>query len=329
VSVLILGGAGYIGSHAARAFLESGKEVVVADSLETGYRAAVPADARFYQGSICDRTFCDRLFEAEPIDAVIHFAACSLVGESMEKPLKYYANNLGGTRVLLESMVAHGVRNLVFSSTAAVYGEPEHIPISETDGKFPTNCYGETKLAIEKLMGWVSGAHDLRFVALRYFNAAGAQPDGSIGEAHSPETHLIPIVLQVANGQRAQISIFGDDYDTPDGTCVRDYVHVCDLAQAHLLALSYLEAGGQSDVFNLGSGAGYSVREVLETAREVTGQPIPAVVCPRRAGDPARLIASSEKARRVLGWQPRCDDLTTIVKTAWAWHSRHPRGYSD
>ena len=240
MSILVLGGAGYIGSHTARALVEAGREVVVADNLETGFRAAVPAGARFYEGDIRDRAFVDRLFENERIEGVIHFAANSQVGESMAKPLKYYDNNLCGTKTLLESMVAHGVLTIVFSSTAATYGEPERVPILENDRTEPTNCYGETKLSMEKMMKWVSAAHGLRFVALRYFNACGAQPDASIGEAHNPETHLLPLILQVPNGQREAISIFGDDYPTPDGTCIRDYIHVCDLAQAHILALDYL-----------------------------------------------------------------------------------------
>lgn len=327
MSILVLGGAGYIGSHTAHALVQAGRDVVVADNLETGFRAAVPATARFYKGDIRERAFVDRLFEEEHIDGVIHFAANSQVGESMTNPLKYYSNNMGGTRVLLESMVAHGVGKIVFSSTAATYGEPEHVPILETDRTQPTNCYGETKLSMEHMMKWVSVAHGLRYVALRYFNACGAQPDGAIGEAHNPETHLIPLILQVPNGQRAHVDIFGDDYPTPDGTCVRDYIHVCDLAQAHILALEYLNAGGENEVFNLGNGMGFSVKEVIETARRVTGHPIPAEIRPRRAGDPAQLIASSEKAKTVLGWKPQHDDLAVIISTAWNWHKAHPHGF--
>lgn len=327
MSVLVLGGAGYIGSHTAHALVAAGRDVVVADNLETGFRAAVPAQVPFYQGDIRDRAFVDRVLESESIDGVIHFAANSQVGESMVNPLKYYDNNLGGTRVLLESMVTHRVDKIVFSSTAATYGEPEHVPILETDRTVPTNCYGETKLSMEKMMKWVSVAHGLRFVALRYFNACGAEPDGSNGEGHNPETHLIPLILQVPNGQRESVAIFGDDYPTPDGTCIRDYIHVCDLAQAHILALDYLTAGGGNEVFNLGNGTGFSVREVIETARAVTGHPIPAEIQPRRAGDPAQLIASSEKAKTVLGWKPRYDDLATILSTAWTWHRTHPHGF--
>ena len=329
MSILVLGGAGYIGSHTARALVDAGHDVVVADNLETGFRAAVPAKARFYEGDIRDRAFVDHVFDSEKIDGVIHFAANSQVGESMRDPLKYYDNNLSGTKTLLESMVAHKVLKIVFSSTAATYGEPERVPILETDRTEPTNCYGDTKLSMEKMMKWVSVAHGLRFVALRYFNACGAHPDGTIGEAHNPETHLIPLILQGPNGQREAISIFGNDYPTPDGTCIRDYIHVCDLAQAHILALEYLMNGGENNVFNLGNGVGFSVKEVIDEARRVTGHPIPAKEEARRAGDPAQLIASSEKAKTVLGWKPEYDDLNTIIKTAWDWHSKHPHGYAD
>ena len=327
MAVLVLGGAGYIGSHTAYELIDNGVDVVIADNLETGHKEAVHPKARFYQGDIRDRAFLDGLFEKEPIQGVIHFAANSLVGESMTNPLKYYDNNLCGTKVLLESMVAHGVDKIVFSSTAATYGEPERVPILETDRTEPTNCYGETKLSMEKMMKWVSVAHGLHYVALRYFNACGAQPDASIGEAHDPETHLLPLILQVPNGRREAISIFGDDYPTPDGTCIRDYIHVCDLAQAHILALDYLLAGGDNNVFNLGNGVGFSVKEVIDVARKVTGHPIPAVLCDRRAGDPAQLVASSEKAKSVLGWKPQYADLETIVSSAWAWHRSHPNGY--
>ena len=327
MAILVLGGAGYIGSHAVRALLDAGRDVVVADNLLTGFRAAVDPRARFYELDIRDRAQADALFEKEPIEGVIHFAACSQVGESMTNPLKYYDNNVWGTTALLEAMVAHGVDKIVFSSTAATYGEPERVPILESDRTEPTNCYGETKLAMEKMMGWTGRAHDLRYVALRYFNACGAHPSAEIGEAHDPETHLIPLILQVPLGQRAKISIFGGDYPTPDGTCIRDYIHVCDLAQAHILAYDYLARGGKSDVFNLGNGIGFSVKEVIDVARQVTGHPIPAEICPRRAGDPARLVASSEKAQRVLGWKPEYAALETIVKTAWDWHRTHPKGF--
>ncbi len=327
--ILVLGGAGYIGSHTANALLNRGRQVVVVDNLETGHRAAIPESADFYQGDIRDRSFMDGVFAAENIDCVVHFAAYSLVGESMTNPLKYYDNNLGGTRVLLESMIAAGVKKIVFSSTAATYGEPEHTPILETDLTIPTNAYGQTKLAMEQMFKWTAQAHGLNFVSLRYFNACGAQPDGLIGEDHNPETHLIPIVLQAAAGQREYISVYGEDYDTVDGTCVRDYIHVVDLAQAHVLAVEYLEAGGQSDIFNLGNGVGFTVKQVIATAEKVVGHSIPAEIGPRRAGDPAVLVASSDKAKRVLGWKPDFDSLEIIIDSAWKWHSVHPKGFND
>ena len=327
MSILVLGGAGYIGSHTVKRLIEHGEDVVVADSLLTGHIEAVDKKARFYKGDIRDGEFLDMLFTKEKIDGVIHFAASSQVGESMIKPLKYYDNNLYGTMKLLEKMVEHNIKNIVFSSTAATYGEPKNIPILESDPTIPTNTYGETKLSMEKMMNWVGKAHDLHYVALRYFNAAGASLDSTIGEAHFPETHLIPIILQVALGQRDAISIFGDDYPTKDGTCVRDYIHVTDLADAHILALKYLMNGGKSDVFNLGNGVGFTVKEVIETARKVTGKPIKAVEEERRAGDPAVLIASSEKAKNILGWKPEHADLEEIIASAWKWHSSHPQGY--
>ena len=329
MAILVLGGAGYIGSHTVYELIDAGRDVVVADNLQTGFRAAVHPKAKFYQLDIRDRAALDTLFQAEDIEGVIHFAASSQVGESMSDPLKYYDNNLHGTMVLLQSMVAHGVNKIVFSSTAATYGEPERVPILETDRTDPTNCYGETKLSMEHMMRWVSQAHGLKYVALRYFNACGAHPSGAIGAAHNPETHLIPLILQVPNGQREKISIFGDDYPTKDGTCIRDYIHVTDLAQAHILALDYLLNGGDNNVFNLGNGVGFTVKEVIDVARAVTGHPIPAVTTPRRAGDPAQLIASSEKAINVLGWKPKYNDLNTIIATAWKWHSAHPRGYEE
>lgn len=329
MAILVLGGAGYIGSHTVYELIDAGRDVVVADNLLTGFRAAVHPKARFYQLDIRDRSALDELFTKEKIEGVIHFAASSQVGESMSDPLKYYDNNLHGTMVLLQAMVAHGVDKIVFSSTAATYGEPERVPILETDRTDPTNCYGETKLAMEHIMRWVSRAHGLKYVALRYFNACGAHPSGAIGEAHNPETHLIPLILQVPNGQREKISIFGDDYPTKDGTCIRDYIHVSDLAQAHILALDHLLQGGESDVFNLGNGVGFTVKEVIDVARAVTGHPIPAETCPRRAGDPAQLIASSKKAVEQLGWKPKYNDLNTIIASAWKWHSAHPRGYEE
>lgn len=328
MTILVLGGAGYIGSHTVYELIDRGEDVVIIDNLETGHAEAVHPLARFYQGDIRDRAFVDRVFDKEKIDAVIHFAANSLVGESMVNPLKYYDNNLCGTKVLLESMVSHGIDKIVFSSTAATYGEPERVPIVETDKTEPTNTYGETKLSMEKMFKWTGFAHGLRYVSLRYFNACGAHVSGEIGEAHNPETHLIPLILQVPNKKREYISIFGDDYDTEDGTCVRDYIHVTDLAQAHILAVKYLAEGNESNIFNLGNGVGFTVNQVIETARKVTGHPIPAKVSPRRAGDPAKLIASSEKAKTVLGWKPEHADLEEIIASAWKWHKSHPDGYA-
>lgn len=328
MKILVLGGAGYIGSHTVYELIDAGEEVVIADNLETGHIEAVHPKAKFYKGDIRDRAFVDSVFDNEKIDAVIHFAANSLVGESMVNPLKYYDNNLCGTKVLLESMVAHNIDKIVFSSTAATYGEPERIPIMEGDRTEPTNTYGETKLSMEKMFKWTGKAHGLRYVSLRYFNACGAHVSGQIGEAHKPETHLIPLILQVPLKKRDHISIFGDDYDTKDGTCIRDYIHVTDLAQAHILAVKYLMAGNESNIFNLGNGVGFTVKEVIETARKVTGDPIKAEIEPRRAGDPAQLIASSEKARTILGWKPEHADLEEIIATAWKWHSTHPNGYA-
>ncbi len=328
MAILVLGGAGYIGSHTVYELVDYGEEVVIVDNLETGHVEAVHPKAKFYQGDIRNRAFIDRVFEENKIDAVIHFAANSLVGESMTNPLKYYDNNLCGTKVLLDSMVAHRIDKIVFSSTAATYGEPENIPILETDKTCPTNCYGETKLSMEKMFKWTGRAHGLRYVSLRYFNACGAHESGRIGEAHAPETHLIPLILQVPNGKREAITIYGDDYPTPDGTCIRDYIHVTDLAMAHIQAVQYLRAGNPSNIFNLGNGVGFSVKEVIEAARAVTGHPIPAAIEGRRAGDPARLIASSEKAREVLGWNPQHDDLSKIIASAWKWHQGHPDGFA-
>jgi UDP-glucose 4-epimerase len=327
MTIMVLGGAGYIGSHTVYALIERGEDVVIVDNLETGHIEAIHEKARFYQGDIRDRAFIDSVFDKEQIDAVIHFAANSLVGESMTDPLKYYDNNVNGTKVLLQSMVAHNIKRIVFSSTAATYGEPDRVPILETDRTEPTNTYGETKLSMEKMFKWTDVAHGVKYVSLRYFNACGAHESGQIGEAHSPETHLIPLVLQVPLGQRETINIYGDDYPTEDGTCIRDYIHVTDLAQAHILAVEYLMNGNDSNVFNLGNGVGFSVKEVIEVARKVTGHAIPAVISERRAGDPARLIASSDKAREVLNWQPAHADLEEIIASAWKWHSTHPKGY--
>lgn len=330
MKILVLGGAGYIGSHTVYRLIEQGHKVVVFDNFETGYYEAIHPDAEVYEGDLRNRADIDNVFDEESdIDAVIHFAANSLVGESMVKPLKYYDNNICGTKVLLESMVAHNINRIVFSSTAATYGEPIHTPILENDPTNPTNCYGETKRAMERMFYWTEQAHGMKYVSLRYFNACGAHISGKIGEAHNPESHLIPIILQTANGTRDHISVFGTDYDTPDGTCIRDYIHVTDLAQAHILAVEYIINGGESDIFNLGNGVGFSVKEVIETAKKVTGKEIKVVEENRRAGDPAVLIASSEKAKKVLGWNPQYNELSTIIETAWKWHSTHPNGYKS
>ncbi|WP_137596952.1 UDP-glucose 4-epimerase GalE [Paucilactobacillus kaifaensis] len=329
MSILVAGGAGYIGSHMVARLIERGQSVVVVDNLSTGHKGAIDPKAKFYEGDVRDRKFLDSVFDAESIEAVVHFAAFSVVPESMEKPLKYFDNNTGGMITLLEVMRDHNVKRIVFSSTAATYGIPTSIPIKETDPQLPINPYGESKLLMEKIMHWTDVAYGIKFVALRYFNVAGAKPDGSIGEDHGPETHLVPIILQVAQGERNELSIFGDDYDTPDGTNVRDYVHVMDLADAHILALEYLAKGNDSQAFNLGSSTGFSNKQMLEAAREVTGKPIPAKLAPRRPGDPDSLVAASDKARNILGWKPQFDDVHDIIKTAWQWHSTHPNGYDD
>ena len=319
MKVLVTGGAGYIGSHAVKVLLNKGYDVVVVDNLATGHVEAVDERAKLYIGDIADEEFMGKVFSENEIIGVIHFAAFSLVGESMTNPYKYYENNVSKTNHLLKSMVENNVMNLVFSSTAATYGEPEKTPIYESDPQVPTNVYGQTKLAMEHMIGWYGKAHGLNSVALRYFNVAGAIQDGSIGEAHNPETHLIPIILQVANGKRPKINVFVDDYPTKDGTCIRDYIHVLDLCDAHVLALEYLINGNESDMFNLGSGEGFSVLEMIEAARRVTSHPIPAQISLRRAGDPAVLIASSKKARKVLGWNPIRENIEVMIRDAWCW----------
>lgn len=329
MSILVCGGAGYIGSHVVKYLLEKNEDVVVVDSLITGHVDAVDERAHLELGDLKDEEFLNRVFEKYQIDGVIDFAAFSLVGESVSEPLKYFENNFYGTLCLLKVMKIHNVDKIVFSSTAATYGEAENMPILETDRTEPTNPYGESKLAVEKMFKWCSNAYGLKYTALRYFNVAGAYPSGEIGEAHTCETHLIPLILQVALGQREKISIYGDDYPTPDGTCIRDYIHVMDLADAHYLALNRLRNGGDSQIFNLGNGEGFSVKEVIEVTRKVTGYPIPAEVSPRRAGDPARLIASSKKALDTLKWVPKYDKLEQIIETAWNWHKNHPNGYED
>lgn len=330
MATLVLGGAGYIGSHTVDRLIEKGEKTIVVDSLVTGHRQAVNKDAKFYQGDIADKDFMRQVFkENSDIDAVIHFAAYSLVAESMKKPLKYFDNNTAGMVKLLEVMNGFSIDKIVFSSTAATYGIPEEVPIKETTPQNPINPYGESKLMMEKIMRWADKAYGIKFVPLRYFNVAGAKPDGSIGEDHMPETHLLPIVLQVAMGKRDKLQIFGDDYNTPDGTNIRDYVHPLDLADAHILAVDYLKAGNPSTAFNLGSSTGFSNREILEAARKVTNKEIPAEIAPRRGGDPDVLVASSTKAREVLGWKPQFDDISKIIETAWKWHTLHPEGYQD
>jgi UDP-glucose 4-epimerase len=326
MAVLVCGGAGYIGSHCVYELIEKGEKVVVVDNLLTGFKSSVHKDAIFYEGDIRDLDFLNHVFKEQEIDSVIHFAANSLVGESMTVPLKYFGNNVYGTEILLKAMVENNINKIVFSSTAAVYGEPESVPIKETDPTNPTNPYGETKLAMEKMMKWVDLAHGIKYVSLRYFNVAGAHPSGLIGEMHNPETHLIPLVLQVPLKVRDKIMIFGDDYKTEDGTCVRDYIHIMDLINAHLLALEYLRAGNDSDIFNLGNGMGFSVKEIIDASEEVTGQDIKKEMGERRAGDPATLVASSDKIKQVLGWEPKHADVKDIIQSAWNFHKNHNQG---
>lgn len=329
MAILVCGGAGYIGSHVTRALIDNGEEVIVLDNLQTGHVDAVHEKAKLVLGDLRDNEFMERVFKDNKIDGVIDFAAFSLVGESVEEPLKYFENNFYGTLCLLKAMKKYNVNKIVFSSTAATYGEPENIPILESDKTFPTNPYGESKLAVEKMLKWCDKAYGIKYTALRYFNVAGAHSTGEIGEDHSPESHLIPIILQVALGKREHIGIYGDDYPTADGTCIRDYIHVMDLADAHILALKRLNNGGESEIFNLGNGEGFSVKEVIEVARKVTKHPIPTIVSPRRAGDPAKLVASSEKAMKELKWSPKYNTLEKIIDTAWIWHKSHPDGYND
>ncbi len=329
MAILVCGGAGYIGSHAVAELIKRGEEVVVVDNLQKGHIDAIWEGAKICLGDLRDREFLQRVFRENKIEGVIHFAADSLVGESMEIPLKYYENNVYGTMCLLEVMRENSVDKIVFSSTAATYGEPESVPIRETDRTEPTNAYGETKLAVEKMLKWADTAYGIKHVVLRYFNVAGAHESGMIGEAHDPETHLIPIILQVALNKREKIFIYGDDYDTEDGTCIRDYIHVMDLVDAHILALKKLNRDNASATYNLGNGEGFSVKEVIETARRVTKHEIKAELAPRRAGDPARLIASSEKAMAELGWEPKFNTLDEIIASAWKWHVNNPHGYED
>ncbi len=321
MAILVVGGAGYIGSHAVRALQRAERDVVVFDNFEKGHPEAV-AGVPVFKGDLRRPDDVHSVFKQHAIEAVMHFSAYSLVGESMQYPERYYENNLYGTLNLLSAMRQAGISHFIFSSTAATYGEPHYVPIDEAHPTRPTNVYGETKLAVERMLDWFDAIYGLKSVRLRYFNAAGADPSADIGELHDPESHLIPIVLQAALGDRDSIAVYGTDYDTPDGTCVRDYIHVNDLADAHIRALDYLEAGNPSDVFNLGNGSGHSVRQIIDIARAVTGRDINVTYAGRRPGDPATLIASSTKAMRVLGWQPKLHDIETIIKTAWAWHSR-------
>jgi UDP-glucose 4-epimerase len=346
MKVLVTGGAGYIGSVVAGDLLQAGHDVVVFDNLSRGHRQAVPKGAELVVGDLVDRAALDRLLQSRKFDAVMHFAALIEAGESMKAPAEFFRNNTANALTLLESVLAAGVKNFVFSSTAALFGNPERTPIEEDDPVHPTNAYGESKLLVERMLTWFHRIHGLRYASLRYFNAAGADgPDR--GEAHQPETHLIPRILQVALGRAEHVNIFGTDYPTPDGTCVRDYIHVSDLARAHLLALHALESSAPMVgnlsisspstsnplissplIYNLGNGQGFSVRQVVDVAREVTGHPIPIIESPRREGDPAVLIASSKKIHRDLGWQPRFTDLKTIVESAWQWHRARPDGYA-
>ncbi len=327
MNILVTGGAGYVGSHATRWLALAGHDVWVYDNLSLGHRAAVPT-GRLIVGELADEVRLQAAMKEHRIEAVMHFAAFALVGESVTDPAKYYRNNVAATLSLLEAMRVAGVWKLVFSSTTATYGAPKTIPITEDEPQLPINPYGFSKLVVERALADYAHAYGLGYAALRYFNAAGASPDGDLGEDHTPESHLIPIVLQVALGQRPQISIFGDDYPTPDGTCIRDYVHVDDLAQAHLLALQQL-APGKGIQLNLGTGRGYSVRQVIDACRKITGHPIPETIGPRREGDPPELVADSSRAQKQLGWKPRYPDIEPIVATAWKWHQAHPKGYGE
>ena len=325
MKILVTGGAGYIGSVATEELVKAGHQVVVFDNLYQGHRAAVHPEATFVEGDLANRADIQAAFKAHQPEAVMHFAAYSLVGESMEKPFKYLGENVVNGVNLFETMIEFGVKKFILSSTANLFDQPDTIPITEAEKIVPGSPYGESKYFLERMLYWLEKTHDFRYACLRYFNAAGATPER--GEDHCPECHLIPLVLQVAQGKREKISMFGDDYDTPDGTCVRDYIHVIDLAQAHILALNALDQGSRT--YNLGNGEGYSVKQVVETAREVTGHPIPAVVAPRRPGDPAKLVAGSAKIREELGWKPQFPDLKSIIQSAWDWHVANPDGYGD
>ena len=327
MNVLVTGGAGYIGSHVVEELCKTGYKPIVYDNFSTGHMDAVSEDVQLIEGDIHDFSFLKHVIGEYEIDAVMHFAANSLVGESMTDPAKYYYNNVAGSLGILDAMRETGANMLVFSSTAAVYGEPDMVPITEDAKHEPTNVYGKTKLMMETMMADYASAYDLRYVALRYFNAAGAALLGNIGEDHNPETHLLPLIFKAALGERKDIAIFGTDYPTPDGTCLRDYIHVCDLATAHVLALKYLEAGGKSQAYNLGTEHGFSVREIIAAVKKITGKDFPVREEARRAGDPAKLIASSEKIKKELHWAPEHSSIEDIVASAWRWHSTHPNGY--
>ena len=326
-TILVTGGAGYIGSHAVLRLLRAGYGVIVLDNLEYGHRELVEdvLQAELVVGDIRDRTLLDKLFATHPIAAVVHLAAYIAVGESVSDPAQYYRNNVAGTLTLLEAMVAADVKKIVFASTCSIFGLPQQVPMTEEHPKDPINPYASTKWMVEQMLADFDRAYDLRSVVFRFFNASGANPEGLLGEDHNPETHLIPLVLLTALGKRQSISIFGTDYSTPDGTCLRDYIHVSDLADAHLLGVKYLLQGGKSDVFNLGNGNGFSVREVIDTARQVTGRKIDVEECDRRAGDPQILVGSSDKARQILGWSPKYSDLNQIIRHAWQWHQQRHR----
>lgn len=331
MAILVCGGAGYIGSHNVRALRACSEEVIVLDNLLTGHAASLPQEVNFHRGDMRDAALLDAIFTAHPIEAVLHFAASSLVGESMERPLAYFNNNVHGMQMLLEAMQRHGVDKLVFSSTAAVYGEPDAIPITEDAPLRPGNPYGESKLMMERMMHWAAQAYGMKAAILRYFNVGGALPGGQIGEDHRPESHLVPLILQVALGKRPHLTLYGTDWPTPDGTCIRDYLDVMDLADAHLRALHWLRytaAPGQCLICNLGNGHGFSVLQMVEAARVVTGHPLPTHNGPRRAGDPARLVASAQRARKMLGWTAKAD-IQAIIASAWAWHQSHPEGFPD
>lgn len=326
MAILITGGAGYIGSHTAKYLLDKGEDIVIVDNLSTGHKKAV-LGGKFYEADIQDMEAMNKIFNENKIDAVIHFAAFSLVGESMQNPYKYYKNNLYATSCLLEAMRLNDVNKIVFSSTAATYGEPKNVPIAEDDETIPTNTYGQTKLSMEQMMKWFEKAYGLKYVSLRYFNAAGADESGKIGEDHKTETHLIPLVLQVPLRKRTHISVFGDDYDTKDGTCIRDYIHVNDLASAHYLAVKSLLKGAKSNIYNLGNGKGYSVKEVIEVAKKVTNYDIKVLIEEKRQGDPAILIASSDKIKNELGWEAKNPSLEKIIEDAWNFHKNNINGY--